>query len=119
MKNWNHIKSKDDITDIIRKSDQEICLIFKHSTTCSISSMSRMRLEDHVEELNQPIGLYYLDLLNHRDISAYIAEVFHVHHESPQVLLIHKAESFYDASHFDISISEINEALDFHTKSLA
>lgn len=117
MENWNHIKSTDDISNIISRSENDICLIFKHSTTCSISSMAQMRLQDHIAELSLPVTLFYLDLLNHRRVSAHIADTFQVHHESPQVLLIQGGQCFYDASHFDITISEINEALAFHAKS--
>lgn len=116
MATWQSLESIHDIAKIVDKSKSEICLIFKHSTTCSISSMAQMRLKDHIDELSQPVSLYYLDLLNHKDISAEIARVFKVHHESPQVLLVDKGESFYDASHFDITVKEINETLDWHAQ---
>ena len=114
MAHWNKLTSVDDIEEVSRQSQNEICLIFKHSTTCSISGMAHMRLQDHIDEINRPVRLYHLDLLKHRDISAKIADTYSVHHESPQVLLIDKGESFYDASHFDITVKEINETLDWH-----
>ncbi|MGC8020649.1 monothiol bacilliredoxin BrxC family protein [Salmonella enterica] len=38
-----------------------------------------------------------------------VAEMFSVHHESPQVLLIKNGECIYDESHQGITMSEIEE----------
>ncbi|MBU3676751.1 MAG: DUF2847 family protein, partial [Chitinophagaceae bacterium] len=49
------------------------------------------------------------DLIAYRPISQAIAERFQVHHESPQILLIHKGECILDASHNGIIPAEIEE----------
>ncbi len=82
-------------------------VIFKHSTTCSISKMSLARLER--SEAPTSIQFYYLDLLNYRAISNAIAEKFSVYHESPQILLIKNGECNYDESHGGIQMEEIVE----------
>lgn len=105
--NWlslNHIK---DINNILAKSTEKYQLIFKHSTRCSISIMAKARLERSV--FPEQIDFYYLDLLNHRDISNALAEQFSVYHESPQVLLIKNGECIYDESHNGIRMEEIIE----------
>ena len=43
----------------------------------------------------------------------YIAEKLQVHHESPQIILIKDGEAEYDSSHFDITVDELNESLDY------
>jgi len=70
-------------------------------------ALSRLEREDAPEG----VDFYYLDLLSYRDLSAEIAETFHVHHESPQVLLIRNGECVYDESHIAISMDEIKEQL--------
>ena len=82
-------------------------VIFKHSTTCSISKMSLARLER--SDAPTSIQFYYLDLLNYRAISNAIAEKFSVYHESPQILLIKNGECNYDESHGGIQMEEIVE----------
>ena len=82
-------------------------VIFKHSTTCSISKMSLARLER--SEAPTSIQFYYLDLLNYRTISNAIAEKFSVYHESPQILLIKNGECIFDESHGGIQMEEIVE----------
>ena len=81
-------------------------LLFKHSTRCSISSMALSRLESKWQN-DDKILAYFLDLLNHRDISNEIASLFSVEHASPQVLLIKDGVCIYHASHTNISASEI------------
>jgi bacillithiol system protein YtxJ len=51
---------------------------------------------------NEKIPAYYLDLLNHRDISNEIASLYSMEHASPQVLLIKNGVCIYHASHTDI-----------------
>ena len=80
-------------------------VIFKHSTTCSISSMAKNRLERETPATNTLF--YYLDLRAYRAVSNKIAEEFHVHHESPQILLIKNGECTYEESHNGISMADI------------
>jgi bacillithiol system protein YtxJ len=91
--------------DIASKSTP--CLLFKHSTRCNISAIAKMRLEDDWNFGEKELQPYYLDLIAHRTISAAIAEKYNVYHESPQVLLIQNGECVFDASHLDISVSEL------------
>lgn len=69
--------------------------------------MAKMRLERE-----QPVdntSFYYLDILRYRAVSNKVAEDFHVHHESPQVLVIRNGECIYEESHNGINMREINE----------
>ena len=81
-------------------------VIFKHSTRCSISMMAKRRFELDWEQFPKEIPLYFLDLIQHRDISGKIAADFSVHHESPQLLLIKDGECILDQSHGEISVDD-------------
>lgn len=107
--NWTPLSNEEQITNIQQKSFDFPQIIFKHSTRCSISNMALHRLEKATPPANA--NFYYLDLLNNRNISNQIAEVFQVHHESPQVLLIHKGNCVYDESHSGINMQEIEEQI--------
>jgi bacillithiol system protein YtxJ len=109
--NWIAITSPSDITHIEARSMEVPCLIFKHSTSCNISAIAKYRLEDDWSATGGDIEMYYLDLLRYRDISRQIADTFNVYHESPQVLLISGGACVYDASHLDITVDELQEAL--------
>lgn len=87
------------------------CLVFKHSTRCSISEIAKLRLEDDWDVDSGSVKAYYLDLLRYRPISNALAERYAVFHESPQVLLLQNGECTYDESHLGIRVDEIKEAL--------
>jgi len=109
---WKSLTSVADIDRLVKRSDEVPCLIFKHSTRCSISSIAQFRLQDDWCFPPEALEPYFLDLIAHRDVSAAIADIFQVHHESPQVLLISGGTCIYDASHLDIQVSELKEVLD-------
>lgn len=56
---------------------------------------------------------YYLDLVSYRNLSRKVAEVFEVHHESPQVLVIRNGECVFDESHVGISMDAILQHMEF------
>lgn len=105
--NWIPLTTIEQLDQIATASLTKPQVIFKHSTTCSISKMALSRFER--EEAPNFIDFYYLDLLNFRNISSAIAEKFHVHHESPQILLIKNGECTYDESHYGIMMDELVE----------
>jgi bacillithiol system protein YtxJ len=107
---WNTLDSESALETLVKHSFDTPQLIFKHSTRCNISALAKYRLED--DWSLEGVEPHYLDLLQHRPLSAAIAERFSVHHESPQVLLIVNGECVYDASHLDITVAEIAETLD-------
>lgn len=107
--NWTDLTEEAQLDTIVTESKTQPVVIFKHSVTCSISAMAKGRLDR--EEQPNGIKFYYLDLLRYRPISNKIAELFHVHHESPQVLIIKKGECTFDESHNGITMDEIVEQL--------
>jgi bacillithiol system protein YtxJ len=110
--NWNHLNAEDQLEAIKEESKERPVLIFKHSTSCSISAASLSRMEKNwMEEESKNIKLYYLDILNNRGLSNAVAKTFQVEHQSPQVVLIKNGESVYDESHFGISFQDIVSAV--------
>ena len=109
MHNWNNLNEVSQIDEI--KNASGYSLIFKHSTRCSISLMAKKSFEADWEIIPNNVNFYFLDLIKHRDISVHIAELFQVHHESPQLLLIKDGECILDSSHSDIAADEVVESL--------
>jgi bacillithiol system protein YtxJ len=102
--NWISLESAEQLSGI--KQHQGYSIIYKHSTRCSISLMAKRRIEMDAADLPENLPVYFLDLIKHRDISNQIAQIFHVHHESPQLLLIKDGECILDQSHSHISVEE-------------
>ena len=103
--NWIPLLNEQQLEEIKVNSAQRHQVIFKHSSRCSISSMARHRLDKNA--FPEGIDFYFLDIINHRNISNKIASEFQVYHESPQVLLINKGTCVYDESHSGIRMEEI------------
>ena len=101
------ISSGLDIEKLKEASQGKPVLVFKHSTTCPISSTALSRVERNWSDLDGLVEFYYLDLLANRSISNALAEEFGIEHQSPQVLLIKNGKCVYDASHFGIRAGEI------------
>ena len=106
---WIKLENLPQLQDI--KANEGYSVIFKHSTRCSISMMAKKRVDMDLDDLPTTVKPYFLDLIAHRDISNQIAELFQVHHESPQLLLIKDGECILDQSHGEISIEETLELI--------
>ena len=107
--NWIDLTTTDQVEKIKQSSFSNPQVIFKHSTRCSISVMAKSRLDR--SEMPQNVDFYYLDLLNFKSVSNFIADFFQVHHESPQVLLIKNGECVYEEAHNAITMEEISSQL--------
>lgn len=106
--NWIHLDSEEKLAEATTASRIKPIVLFKHSTTCSISNTALNRLERNWKsEEVAGTQTYYLDLLSYRQLSRQIAEKFQVEHQSPQVLIIQNEKSVYDTSHFDINYPTI------------
>jgi len=108
VESWIELVSAEQLDEIKKESEVAPVLIFKHSTTCSISAMAFHRLQRKALASK----FYYLDLRAYRGISNLVAETFDVEHESPQVLIIDKGKAVYHRSHSEISPVDIQDFLD-------
>lgn len=99
---WEMLTSIQQFDDLLES--ENLFAIFKHSTRCSISSMAKNRLE---KEWKFDFPIYYLDLLQHRDVSNYIASVSKIEHQSPQLIVFQSGETIYNASHNFIYVDDI------------
>ena len=109
--NWIHLTNIDQIKQTRSQSKSETVYIFKHSTRCVISKMVIKRFENIFDESMSNVKVYYLDLLNYRDISNEIAVAFKVIHQSPQLLIIKNEVSVFNASHQDITSVKLQDYL--------
>ncbi len=109
---WINLEDLGQLQRLQNQSSEKTALIFKHSTSCSISRTALDRLErSWNEEEMKNIEAYYLDLKTFRDLSNQVADNFDVEHQSPQVLIIKNGASVYDTSHFDIDYKAIKKAV--------
>lgn len=105
---WIALNSIEQLNEIEERSKGKTQFIFKHSTRCGIS---RMVMNQFVAAYNLDLNadLYYLDLLNYRDVSNEVGYKFQVLHQSPQLLVIKNGVVVAHASHGAINAMELVE----------
>ncbi|GGI58375.1 bacillithiol system redox-active protein YtxJ [Winogradskyella haliclonae] len=103
---WQALTSVNQLAEIEKRSQSKTQLVFKHSTRCGIS---RMVMNQFVSMYAIDINadLYYLDLLNYRDVSNETGYKFQVLHQSPQLLIIRNGVAVAHASHGAINELEL------------
>jgi bacillithiol system protein YtxJ len=113
--NWIPLTNLGQLNEIVALSNEKPVAIFKHSTRCSVSRFALKQFEVETLQCNifteDNVSAYFLDLIEYRNVSNEIANLFQVVHQSPQVLLIKNGQSVYDVSHSDIDAKELAERL--------
>jgi len=104
--NWIPLTDLGQLDEIITLSNEKPVVIFKHSTRCIVSRTALKQFENEFD-LDKKVNAYFLDLLEHRDISNEITNRFGLVHQSPQLILIKEGKSVYDVSHSDIDAGEL------------
>jgi len=109
--NWRPLNSLEELSAIDALSREVPVLLFKHSTTCSISRAALNRLEREWKPADDERTTYYLDLHRFRPVSDAVAQRYGIQHESPQALVIRDGECRHHASHFSITYAGTIEAM--------
>ena len=110
-KKWIEITTEEDVNAIISASENKIQIIFKDSVTCGISAFAKERLVNGSDLLTVNADFNYLDLLQYRSISKYIATHLSVIHQSPQIIVLKNREVVFRDSHHSIEPEKIRKFL--------
>ena len=93
--------------EILEKSNDGPILIFKYSTTC-FSSLSAMK---ELRTFETELPIYLVVVQEDRAVSNAIEEDLAVKHESPQLLILKDGRGIWQATHYKIKKSLLNEAI--------
>jgi bacillithiol system protein YtxJ len=98
------LSDKQTLERLLAESRQRPVLVFKHSTSCPISSRAYREMEK-LEEVN------LLEVQAARELSREVAAITGVEHETPQVIVLKDGKAVWNASHYDVIASSVSEAL--------
>ncbi|WP_339698431.1 bacillithiol system redox-active protein YtxJ [uncultured Marixanthomonas sp.] len=104
---WHVLSTMEQLEEIIEESKNKPVAVFKHSTRCGISRMVLKQFEKNYDLSDDQLKLYFLDLLQNRDISGEIANRFKVQHESPQMIVLKDGEVVHHDSHQGIDAEHL------------
>jgi len=103
--NFIKIESLERLESLFAESHERPVVLFKHSTSCGISSGVYREVSDISSDVNIVV------IQTHREISNAISERTGVRHESPQAIVLHLGKASYHASHYDIEATHIEAKL--------
>ncbi len=86
------------------KALPENCLVYKHSTTCPISSTAG----HEVRGLETDLPIYWINVREQRELSNWVASTYEITHESPQLRLIRGGKAARVWSHYEVTKSSID-----------
>lgn len=103
------VENRETLENLLADSKIKPVIIFKHSNSCSISSAVYRELEQLGDQVN------LLVVQNAREVSRELADLTGVRHESPQVIVLRDGKAVWNASHFDVTASEVLKAVESHS----
>ncbi|HXM35950.1 MAG TPA: bacillithiol system redox-active protein YtxJ [Pyrinomonadaceae bacterium] len=93
------------LQELLAQSAEKPVVIFKHSTTCSVSAGAY----EEMAAVGGEVAL--VDVQSARDISREIAMSTGVEHESPQVIILRNGKPVWHTSHWSITKETVEKAL--------
>jgi len=103
--NFTEFTETEKLEELFEASQKDAIVFFKHSITCPISA----NVFGQVANLDSVVWVVVVQ--NARDISNKIANKTGIRHESPQAIIIRDGKAIYAESHYDISVSEMENIL--------
>ena len=102
---FTQITEKDELEQLLARSHATTVVLFKHSTTCPISSAAYKQMSKVENEVSLVV------VQRARNVSSEIAKRTGIRHESPQAIVLRNGEAVWTASHFDITAGAVEEAV--------
>ena len=103
--NFIKVTTKEELDGLFAKSSEQPVFLFKHSLTCPISA----GVFETVSGIDADV--YLVVVQNARDISNQVAEKTGIRHESPQAIVIKDGKPVYHASHYDVTVQDVEKTL--------
>ncbi|MFQ5704447.1 MAG: bacillithiol system redox-active protein YtxJ [Gemmatimonadales bacterium] len=96
-----------DLTEI---ASQNPAIIYKHSPACWMSSVSARQIRKFVKKYPDT-KVYWVDVIEQRDLSQRVAEHFAIEHESPQSIVVGDGRVLWHGSHGAVNVKKLAKAI--------
>lgn len=105
---WIPLNTLEQLDQIEKTSKSKLQVIFKHSTRCGMSRVILNRFIDGYNLDETHLDLYFLDVINYRDVSNEVGYKFQIIHESPQLLAIKNGLVVAHESHSSVNAIDLS-----------
>ena len=104
----NDVQSLD--AAIAESADRPV-LLFKHSRYCGVSCEALDELQTHIDASSGGVSYRMITVQTHRPVSDAVAQRLGLRHETPQAILLRDGKVIWNASHFRITATQLDQAL--------
>jgi monothiol bacilliredoxin len=102
---FTNIADTNQLEELVRQSAQAPVVVFKHSTTCPVSSGAY----EEMSALKVPVNIVVVQ--EAREVSNEIEQRTDVEHHSPQVIVLRNGKAVWNASHWKVKADAVAEAV--------
>ena len=112
MKSLTPLHDIESVDAAIAESRERPVLLFKHSRYCGVSCEALDELQSHMDgHADSAVTYKLVTVQTHRPVSDAIAQRLGLRHETPQAILIKDGKIVWNASHFRITASTLDEVV--------
>jgi bacillithiol system protein YtxJ len=105
------LKSIQELDHALDESRERPVLLFKHSLTCPISTRAFDELRSYLNNADPRISYKLITVQTARAVSDETASRLRIEHKSPQAILVRNGRELWNASHYDITASALDQAI--------
>jgi len=112
MKSLTPLVDVQSLDAAIAESRERPVLLFKHSRHCGVSCEALDELQAHIEgQSGGGVAYKMITVQTHRPVSDAAAQRLGVRHETPQAILLRDGKAVWNASHFRITASHLDQII--------
>lgn len=110
------LHSIEELNQALSESQKHPILIFKHSSTCPISGRALREFQKYLETADPTVSYHLITVQTDRRVSNEVETRLQLQHETPQAILVKNQQEIWNASHFQITASAIEKAIQEFTQ---
>jgi bacillithiol system protein YtxJ len=111
LDNLEELKSIQELDHALDESRERPVLLFKHSLTCPTSTRAFSELRSYLNNADPRISYKLITVQTARAVSDEAASRLRIEHKSPQAILVRNGRELWNASHYDITASALDQAI--------
>ncbi|HEX8843032.1 MAG TPA: bacillithiol system redox-active protein YtxJ [Pyrinomonadaceae bacterium] len=102
---FTQITDQQALEQLLERSHEAPVILFKHSTTCPISSAAYKQMS----QVERPVAIVIVQ--SAREVSNEVEARTGLRHESPQTIVLRNGRAVWSASHFRIKSEAVEQAV--------
>ena len=112
MAEFKEITGSQELEQILDESCQCQIILFKHSTSCPISSRAWQEVQNFIKDSPDEVVVGMIKVIESRPVSNQVTAEFGLQHQSPQVLVIRDRQVLWHTSHQEVTQTNLTKALE-------